>query len=160
MRLAACLSIASVSLCFSVSTIGQNGTPPSSAEKNESKPIEQITVIIKKPFLILFDQLEAANIDLYSQNNEYNNAEKYNVEWRESNLAHTRVQEQICWPKFATDRVAQNFQDSCQGVAGVNGMSMLNLETQCAPEFDEVRADILKAATESPDVAARVLEVG
>ena len=80
MKLATCLLIALASVCFSGSTIGQTGTPPSTAENNDSKPIEQITVIGKKPILTLFNQLEAAKIDLYSRYNEYNNLEKYNVE--------------------------------------------------------------------------------
>ena len=86
-----------------MSAIGQNATSPSTAENNESKPIEQITIIGKKPILTLFNQLEAAKIDLYSQYNEFNNIEKYNVECRRSDWTHTRIQEQICWPKFATD---------------------------------------------------------
>ena len=48
MKLATCLLIALASVCFSGSTIGQTGTPPSTADNNDSKPIEQITVISKK----------------------------------------------------------------------------------------------------------------
>ena len=160
MSWARCLAITLASVCYSMSAIGQNATLPSTAENNESKPIEQITVIGKKPFLTLFNQLEAAKIDLYSQYNEYNNIEKYDVECKKSNWTHTRIQEQICWPKFATDLVAKNFQDSFRGIAGVNGISMADIETQYADEFDKLRANILKVATENPDVAAWVLEVG
>ena len=139
---------------FSGSTIGQNGTPPSTTENNDNKPIDQITVIGKKPILTLFNQLGAAKIDLYYQYNEYNNLEKYNVESKKSYWTHTRIQEQICWPKFATDLVARNFQDSFQGIAAVNGISIADIETQYAYEFDKLRANILKVATENPDVAA------
>ena len=160
MKLATCLLIALASVCFSGSTIGQNETPPSTAENNDNKPIEQITVIGKKPILTLFNQLEAAKIDLYSEYNEHNNLEQYNVECKKSDWTHTRIQEQICWPKFATDLVARNFQDSFQGIAGVSGISIADIETQYADEFDKLRANILKVATENPDVAAWVLEVG
>ena len=160
MKLATCLLIALASVCFSGSTIGQTGTPPSTADNNDSKPIEQITVIGKEPILTLFNQLEAAKIDLYTRYNEYNNLEKYNVECKKSDWTHTRIQEQICWPKFATDLVARNFQDSFQGIAGVNGISIADIETQYADEFEKLRANILKVATENPDVAAWVLEVG
>ena len=160
MSWARCLAITLTSVCYSMSAIGQNATSPSTAENNESKPIEQITIIGKKPILTLFNQLEAAKIDLYSQYNEFNNIEKYNVECRKSNWTHTRIQEQICWPKFATDLVAKNFQDSFRGIAGVNGISMADIETQYADEFDKLRANILKVATENPGVAAWVLEVG
>ena len=160
MSWARCLSITLASVWCSMSAIGQNTTSSSTAENNESKPIEQITVIGKKPFHTRLNQLEAAKNDLYSQYNEYNNIEKYNLTCRKSNWTHTRIQEQICWPKFATDLVAENFQDSFQGIAGVNGISMADIETQYADEFDKLRANILKVATESPDVAAWVLEVG
>ena len=160
MSWARCFAFTLASVFFSMPAIGQNATSASKAENNERKPIEQITVIGKKPFLTLFKQLEAAKIDLYSQYNEYNNVEKYNVECRKSNWTHTRIQEQICWPKFATEQVAKNFQDSFQGIAGVNGISMANIETQYADEFNELRANILKVANENPDVAAWVLEVG
>ena len=56
--------------------------------------------------------------------------------------------------------MARNFQDSFQGIAGVNGISIADIETQYADEFGELRANILKVATENPDVAAWVLEVG
>ena len=79
MNWARCFAFTLASVCFSTPAIGQNSTSPSTAENNESKPIEQITVIGKKPFLTLFNQLEAAKIDLYTQYNEYNNLEKYNV---------------------------------------------------------------------------------
>ena len=160
MRLATCLSITLASVFFYTSAIGQNETPPSTAENDESKPIEQITVIGKKPILTLFNQLEAAKIGLYSQYNEHNNLEKYNVECKKSDWTHTRIQEQVCWPKFATDIVARNFQDSFRGIAGVNGISIADIETQYADEFEKLRANILKVATENPDVAAWVLEVG
>lgn len=160
MTWARCFAFTLASVCYSMSAVGQNTTSSGTAENNESKPIEQITVIGKKPFLTLFNQLEAAKIDLYAQYNEYNNIKKYNVECRKSNWSHTRIQEQICWPKFATDQVAKNFQDSFQSIAGVNGISMANIETQYADEFDELRANILKVATENPNVAAWVLEVG
>jgi hypothetical protein len=62
MKLATCLLIALASVCFSGSTIGQNGRPPSTAENNDNKPIEQITVIGKKPILTLFNQLSAIAI--------------------------------------------------------------------------------------------------
>ena len=160
MSWARCLAIILASVCFPMSAIGQNETSPSTTENNEGKPIEQITIIGKKPILTLFNQLEAAKIDLYSQYNKYNDIEKYNVECRKSNWTHTRIQEQICWPKFATELVAKNFQDSFQGIAGPNGISIADIETQYADEFDELRANILKVATENSDVAAWVLEVG
>lgn len=37
---------------------------------------------------------------------------------------------------------------------------MANIETQYADEFDELRANIPKVATETPNVAAWALEVG
>ena len=56
--------------------------------------------------------------------------------------------------------MARNFQDSFQGIAGVSGISIADIETQYADEFDKLRANILQVATENPDVAAWVLEVG
>ena len=79
MSWARCLAIILASVCFPMPAIGQNETSPSTAENNESKPIEQITIIGKKPILTLFNQLEAAKIDLYSQYNKYNDIEKYAV---------------------------------------------------------------------------------
>ena len=60
-------------------------------------------------------------------------------------------------PVFVTELTAKNFQDSFQGVAEANCISVADIETQCAGEFDQLRADILEVATENPDVAARVL---
>ncbi len=51
-------------------------------------------------------------------------------------------------------------QDSFRGVAGANGISIADIETQYVYEFDDLRANLLKVATENPDVAAWVLEVG
>ena len=84
MSWARCFAFTLASVCYSMSAIVQNTTSPGTTENNESKPIEQITVIGKKPFLTLFNQLEAAK--LASIPNITNTIVLKNTMWSAENL--------------------------------------------------------------------------
>ncbi|MDA0929190.1 MAG: hypothetical protein O2861_14020 [Proteobacteria bacterium] len=122
--------------------------------------IEEITVTAQRTILTLYNQLEAAKIGLYAAYNELNQNDDFDVECRRSDWTHTRIQEQICWPKFATELIAEMFQDSFRGIAGVNGISIAEIENQYSEEFDQLKSSILQVAVENPEVASWLMEVG
>ena len=125
-----------------------------------ANPIEEITVVGQRSFLTLYNQLETAKIELYSLYNDLNTDDDYDVECKKSNWTHTHIQRLECWPKFITNTMAENAQDTFRGIASAYNAPVNQIEAQYTAELDDLRANILRIAQEHPEVAAWLLELG
>ena len=122
-----------------------------STEDPASKPVisvEQITVTGQRSSYLLRAQIEDAKRSLYSSYNDMNMDDEFDVNCKRSDWTGSHIREIVCWPKFFETAVAENSQDFMRGNAVLEVTAQLR--TQYQGKFDELRANIIKVASENP----------
>lgn len=160
MRTASRTLIAVSLLLIACHSVAQDSEEEAESATQVAQPIEEITVIGQRSFLTLYNQLETTKIELYALYNDLNAEDDYDVECKKTNWTHTRIQRLECWPKFITEAMAQNAQDTFRGIASSYNAPVNQIEAQYSAEFDDLRANILRVAQENPEVAAWLMELG
>jgi len=120
--------------------------------------IEQITVTGQRTFFSLRAQIEDAREALYSTYNDLNLNDEFDVNCKQSDWTGTHLKEQICWPAFFKQAVSDNSQDYLRGIAVLEPVAQLQSQQQ--GKFDELRANIIKVASENPEVEDALVELG
>jgi len=159
------LMLAPLMLCSKAAAAQEPDDTIDSTPQTASQPtsqevitIEEIVVTAERSFYRLNVQIEYAKEKLYSVYNDLNELDEFDVDCRTSNWTHTRIQEQICWPVFFDRIVAENSQDSFNGLDLI--MPVGHLKTQYQNKFDELRTNIAKVASENPEATAALMELG
>ena len=120
--------------------------------------LEEITVTGQRSSYLLRAQIEDAKKALYSSYNDMNLDDQFDVNCRRSDWTGTNLRDLVCWPVFFENAVAQNSQDFLFGNAVLEPVGQL--QTQMQRKFDELRANIIKVATENPEVEEALTELG
>ena len=120
--------------------------------------IEQITVTGQRSFFSLRAQIEDAKEALYSTYNDLNLNDEFDVNCKQSDWTGTHIREQVCWPVFFENAVSENSQDFMRGIAVLEPVGQL--QTRYQGKFEELRANIVKVASENPEVEDALLELG
>jgi hypothetical protein len=120
--------------------------------------IEQITVTAQRTFFTLRSQIEDAKEALYSSYNDLNIDDELDVNCRSSDWTGTHIREQVCWPVFFEIAVSENSQDYMRGIAVLEPVAQL--EAQYKGRFEELRANIIKVASENPEVEDALMKLG
>jgi len=131
------------------------------ADETTSEPavtLEQITVVGQRTFFSLRAQIEDAKEALYSSYNDLNLDDELDVNCRNSDWTGTHIQEQVCWPVFFENAVSENSQDYLRGIAVLEPVA--HLQSQYQQRFEELRANIVKVATENPQVEGALVDLG
>jgi hypothetical protein len=140
----------------SVSSDQQTDTSESVNEAAVS--IEQITVTGQRTFFTLRAQIEDAKEALYSSYNDLNIDDELDVNCQPSDWTGTHIKEQVCWPVFFQRAVSENSQDFLRGIAVLEPVAQLQAQYQ--DRFEDLRANIVKVASENPDVEDALMELG
>jgi len=122
----------------------------------ESITIEEIVVTVPRSLNSLRLQLETAEDTFYSNYNDLNENDEFDVDCHDIVYTGTHLSKRECWPAFFSRLVARNAQDSLQGVGFTETIG--SLLVQYGNRFDELSENIEKIANENPSVAASLVE--
>lgn len=120
--------------------------------------MEQITVTGQRSFFTLRAQIEDAEKALYSTYNDLNLDDQFDVNCKQSNRTGSYISEQVCWPAFFENAVAENSQDFFLGIAVLEPVAQF--KNQYQRQFSALRANILKVAIDNPEVEDALVELG
>lgn len=133
---------------------------PASEQTSDQRTItlEQITVTGQRSFFSLRAQIEDAKEALYSSYNDLNLDDDLDVNCRQSDWTGTHIREQVCWPVFFERAVSENSQDYLRGIAILEPVSQL--QSQYQSRFEDLRSNLVKVASENPEVEDALMELG
>lgn len=122
--------------------------------------IEQIIVTAQRPIGALRLELETLRASFFSDYNELNTNDEFDVVCEKTNFTHTRIQQELCLPQFFKDLMAEETR-----MAFINGnfsgiQNMSQMATLYSNKFEELSANILAVANENPGLAQSLLDVG
>lgn len=121
--------------------------------------LEEIVVTAQRPMRVLRIELDIARAAFFDSYNVLNMNDEFDVTCRESDWTGTRVQEEICIPKFFDDATSEAVR-----MGFINGdFSAVNanfVARQNAKKFEELSANIISIANEHPKIAESLMEVG
>jgi len=124
----------------------------------ENREIEEIVISIPRSFFSFRAQIENAEQKLFSTYNDANTDEDkdYDVNCRRSDWTMTHITEQICWPTFFENIVA----DHAQAVfrREETPLTIPQLKRNASRQFEALRANIQEVAFENPSVARALVE--
>lgn len=142
----------------STALASQDADENNSAEPQNVRTIEEITVQADRSFFLLRAQLEFAKEKLYSTYNDFNEDDEQDVNCKQTDWTNTHIQEQQCWPVFFEKIVAENTQAAIRGEEFQ--LTIRQLERQLSKEFEQLRSNIEKVASENPELAESLIELG
>ncbi|MBQ14191.1 MAG: hypothetical protein QGG67_11715 [Gammaproteobacteria bacterium] len=119
--------------------------------------IEEIVVRAQRSFFLLRAQIDTAEDTFYSNYNDLNVNDEFDVDCRSVVYTGTHISKRECWPAFFDRLVARNSQDSLQGISFLETIG--SLAAQYDNQFVNLRANIEKIAIENPSVADSLIEL-
>jgi len=122
----------------------------------QSRPIEEITVIGERSFNSLRINLEIVEESLYSTYNDLNIDDDFDIHCRKSNYTHTRIQEQRCMPEFLEIAIAENAQDYRRGLDILLTENDLRAHNQA--KFQQLETEMLRLAQGHEALMGMLLE--
>jgi len=143
------------------------GSSPAMSQEPEEAPvpaeqqtitIEEIVVRAQKSSFALRMELENAQDVLYSTYNDFNVNDEFDVYCKDVNWTHTRVRQRLCLPVFFEEAVAEASQWGIN-YEEFNVVSMSELARTERRRFEELQANILRVANESPEVLDALKEM-
>lgn len=152
------IAIAAMLAYCSMAFSAEDTNDSAGTEAPSGRQIEQITVIAERSFFRLRAQLKFAQEKMYSTYNDFNEDDDKDVNCKQTDFTDTHIQEQQCWPVFFEKLVAENSQAAMRGEDIL--LTVPQLENRHRELFDELRANMIKVANESPEVAASLAEFG
>lgn len=120
--------------------------------------IEQIVVTAERSYFALNKQIKVAKNRLYSEYNDLNELDEFDVDCKDPGWTHTRIASEACWPVFFERAVAQNSADAMLGLDVL--IPVGQLELQYRKKFEELRANIALVANENPSAGEALMELG
>ena len=122
--------------------------------------LEEIVVTAERPIGSLRVELETLQASFFTDYNELNPNDEFDVTCKETNFTHTRIQQTLCLPQFFYDAMAEQARMAFINQNFSDIQSMQRLALSMNKEFEDLSANILAVANEHPELAASLLEVG
>lgn len=160
------LCIALLSLLISWSAVAQDQAENDQGaaqiqpqfQTQASRPIEEIEVTSQRSFFLLRLDLENAQEAVFSTFNDLNVDDDFDIDCRQTDYTHTRIQDFVCYPAFFDNAIAKNAQDSFLGLdVHLNPMEIRNNERG---NFEKLVAIMTAIAEENDSLKDMLLELG
>lgn len=120
--------------------------------------IEEITVTAERSFFSLRTQIRDSKEKAFSQYNEVNELDEFDVDCRQSDWTGTHLRNQVCWPAFFEEVVAEN--TYAHLTYGDMLIPTQQLQNSYREEFSQLREHILTIAIREDSVGEAFLEHG
>ncbi len=139
----------------------QDDEDPSEAPTRQE--LEQIIVTSDRTFSALRFMLQDAKEDLYATFNDLIDDEDFFVDCRKTNYTRTRIQKDVCVPRFFDEAITENARNSIDFMNfGPPAVEILLSEASIAREqnrrFEELRSTIETLALEDESFGEALLE--
>ena len=152
------------------------GTPSNTPGNNQSRQIEQITVVGERTLLSMRNEIERIEEQLYDTFNALNKSDEFDIFCVTETRTTSHIMQRSCEPVFLTNLKKENAQHAVSQIRNAytdEGLDFVLLEygldfiesektlkSQASAQYEELSQEILRIAQENPDYRDALLRIG